>query len=305
MPSDSYPELRTQLTADERVAHGQLTTSDLKASARELRAYGWSIGARSALTLGAMLLYHYRYLPLPGLILANLLLYPEIYLRIHDIGHACSPRQIGLFARFVPVTNPIWGGTRVFATIHHQHHLHLGTDRDPWLPYYTGHPLRALFFNFVEPEYSCWAFILRHGVDRELALNLAYNTSCLLLGSLAFGGDYLTHLLILRCVHCVGIFFFNFYTHRESLSAGAPIGTWERAVELGRALPWLRLLWGRDTIDGLVYHNRHHCLGQQHLPVRSYSRLVDTGVYTRGISAWPIAQVHATPARGALPPTPS
>jgi hypothetical protein len=64
------------------------------------------------------------------------------------------------------------------------------------------------------------------------------------------------------------------------------------------------LLWGRDTIDGLVYHNRHHCLGQQHLPVRSYSKLVDTGVYTRSIAAWPIAQVQVTPAGGEGPPTP-
>jgi hypothetical protein len=89
----------------------------------------------------------------------------------------------------------------------------------------------------------------------------------------------------------VGIFFFNFYTHRETLSARAPIGTWERAEELKSWLPLFRLLWGRDTIDGLVYHNRHHCRGQQHIPVRSYKHLVDTGAYSLAIDAWPIASI--------------
>jgi hypothetical protein len=265
--------------------------SELKATRRELDAYHRIIALRSAVTFAAMALYHFDYLPLVALILANLVLYPEIYLRIHDIGHSSAPRALGLAARFVPVTNPIWGGTRIFATVHREHHQHLGTDRDPWLPYYTGHPLRALFFNFIEPEYSCLQFVRLNGLDREFSLNISYNVTCLTLGGAVFQWSYLTQLVIQRIVHATGIFFFNFYTHRETLSARAPIGTWERADELGRALPVLRLLWGRDTIDGLVYHNRHHCLGQQHIPVRSYKNLTDTGAYTQSITSWPIASV--------------
>jgi hypothetical protein len=56
-------------------------------------------------------------------------------------------------------------------------------------------------------------------------------------------------------------------------------------------LPLLRALWGRDTIDGLVYHNRHHCRGQQHIPVRSYQHLTDTGAYSVAIDKWPIAEI--------------
>jgi hypothetical protein len=225
------------------------------------------------------------------LLFANLVLYPEIYLRLHDIGHATAAKHFGLAARFVPVSNPIWGGARVFATIHREHHRHLGTDSDPWLPYYTGHPLRALFFNFIEPEYSCREFIRRHGIDRELAANIAFNLVGLTLGLLAFQWLYVIHVLWQRTVHMVGIFFFNFYTHRETLSARAAIGTWERAEELKAWLPLFRLLWGRDTVDGLVYHNRHHCRGQQHIPVRSYRQLADTGDYSEHIPSWPIANV--------------
>lgn len=268
---------------------------DLRATASELDKYHYVIVLRSAFTLAAMVAYALDFTPVWLLLIVNVVLYPEIYLRIHDIGHATTTRRFGLAARFVPVANPIWGGARVFASIHREHHQHLGTDRDPWLPYYTGHPLRALLFNFIEPEYSCREFIKRRGVDRELTANIVFNLTCLVAGLALFHWAYLIHVLSQRTVHMVGIFFFNFYTHRERLSAHAAIGTWERAHELKRWLPLLRVLWGRDTIDGLVYHNRHHCRGQQHIPVRNYKHLIDTGTYNLAIDAWPITSIkHAT-----------
>jgi hypothetical protein len=276
---------------------------DLRATASELNTYHWIIWLRCALTFGAMVAYYYQVIPVWLLLVANVVLYPEIYLRIHDIGHATPVRRFGLVARFVPVSSPIWGGARIFATIHREHHQHLGTDRDPWLPYYTGHPLRALFFNFIEPEYSCREFIKRNGVDRELAANIAFNLATFVAGLAAFQWVYVVHVLSQRTVHMVGIFFFNFYTHRETLSARAAIGTWERADELKSWLPLFRLLWGRDTVDGLVYHNRHHCRGQQHIPVRSYKHLADTGAYSGTIHKWPITEIkRATDADSGAPP---
>ena len=286
-------------------SHGSGTTTarlgGLRASRAELARYERIILVRCALTFVAMALYAREYAPLWVLILANLALYPEIYLRIHDVGHAAAARRFGLAARFVPVTNPIWGGTRTFSTIHREHHQHLGTDRDPWLPYYRGHPLRALFFNFIEPEYSFREFVRRNGVDREVVLNVSYNLLCAAAGLTLFHWAYVVQLLIQRTVHMVGIFFFNFYTHRETLSASAPIGTWERAQDLRGALPALRLLWGRDTIDGLIFHNRHHCRGQQHIPVRNYHLLTDTGDYTATIRDWPVATVRKVGGVAALP----
>ena len=253
--------------------------------------YYRTIAMRSAATFGAMLLYHYGYLPVWGLILANVVLYPAIYLRVHDIGHGTPVHRLGWPARFVPVANPIWGGTRLFAAVHKEHHKHLGTDRDPWLPYYTGHPLRALCFNLIEPEYSLHQFLRLNAVDKELVKNVAVNVATLVAGLAMFQWTYLIHLTSQRIVHGSGIFFFNFYTHRETLSAGAPIGTWEREEELRSVLPLLRLVWGYDTVEGLIYHNRHHCLGQQHVPVQNYNRLQDTGIYTQFHDAWPIATI--------------
>jgi hypothetical protein len=280
---------------------GHADTSGLRATASDVARFHRTIVARAAMTFAAMILCHAGYLPVWGLVLANVVLYPEVYLRVHDIGHGTAISRFGWAARFVPTSNPIWGGTRVFAVVHREHHQHLGTDRDPWLPYYTGHPLRALFFNFIEPETSFRSFVRLRGWDRELLSNVAYNLVCLGVSFFVFQWTYVLHIFIQRCVHCVGIFFFNFYTHRETLTARAPIGTWERAEELRAVLPLLRLVWGRDTIDGLIYHNRHHCLGQQHLPVQSYKSLVDTGVFNRAIEKWPIPAVVRTTAASAEP----
>jgi len=271
-------------------AHSASTTT-LRATPKDVARYHRAIFLRCALTFGTMALCHFGYLPIWVLLVANLVLYPEIYLRIHDIGHSSPAKRFGWVARFVPISNPIWGGTRVFATIHREHHKNLGTDRDPWLPYYTGHPLRALFFNFIEPEYSFRAFVRQEGVDRELVLNVLFNLAGLVVGLCVFQWTYVIHLLSQRVVHMVGIFFFNFYTHRETLRESAPIGTWERAEELRPVLPVLRLLWGKDTIDGLIYHNRHHCLGQQHIPVQNYKHLVDTRAYTHFHDEWPITAI--------------
>lgn len=264
-----------------------LGVRELRATRRETTRYHVTIVVRSAATFTAMALCHLGYLPVWGLLLANVVLYPEIYLRVHDIGHSCAVARFGLAARFVPVSNPLWGGTRVFAIVHAEHHTHLGTDSDPWRPYYTGHPLRALLFNLIEPEYSLRSFIRLRGVDRELIMNTLYNAGCLAASLAVFQWVYVIHLVSQRVVHGVGIFFFNFYTHRATLSASAPIGTFERAGDLRAMLPVLRAVWGNDTIDGLIYHNRHHCVGQQHVPVQNYKYLTDTGVYTRASRASP------------------
>jgi hypothetical protein len=270
---------------------GHSGVSALRSTADDLVMYQRTIVLRSAATFAAMLLYYYGYLPLWGLILANVLFYPAIYLRVHDIGHSAAVNRFGWSARFVPVANPIWGGTRVFAAVHKEHHKHLGTDRDPWLPYYVGHPLRALFFNLIEPEYSLRQFLRLNGVDNELLRNFVFNAATLMTGVTIFQWTYLIHLINQRIVHGCGIFFFNFYAHRETLSASAPIGTWEREEELRSFLLLFRLLWGHDTVEGLIYHNRHHCVGQQHVPVQNYNRLQDTGVYTQFHDAWPIATI--------------
>src|SRR3954466_9869990 len=65
----------------------------------------------AALTYGAMVLYATGYLPLWGLIAANVLFYIRAYLRMHDLCHAFSTNN--LLVRFVPTAlyaNPVWGG---------------------------------------------------------------------------------------------------------------------------------------------------------------------------------------------------
>ncbi|MEJ2755633.1 MAG: fatty acid desaturase, partial [Gammaproteobacteria bacterium] len=105
----------------------------------------------------SMVLYFFNIIPLWGMIIANVLFYIRAYLRMHDLTHGFSFKT--LTARFVPTLfygHPVWGGVTAFMTTHLEHHRFLGTDRDPWLYYYVGHPLQALFFNMIEPEVNLY-----------------------------------------------------------------------------------------------------------------------------------------------------
>jgi hypothetical protein len=258
---------------------------------RDVAAYHREIGLRCGVLAACGLACAGGVLPLWVLVLANVALYPGIYLRVHDIGHGVPVGRYGAVARFIPTANPIWGGTRVFAQIHQLHHSHFGTNQDPWLPYYTGHPLRALFFNGIEPEYSFAQFVKRRGWDRELASNALFHVALLVAGFALIPQVFAVHLVSQRVVHMTGIFFFNFYTHRETLSASASIGTWEREAQLRPVLPLLRLIWGSHVVEGLIFHNRHHCIGQTHIPVQHYRKLADTGRLSRFRDEWPIARI--------------
>jgi len=247
----------------------------------------------AGLTYGAMVLYAYDVLPLAGLIAANVLFYIRAYLRMHDLCHAFSTK--GWVVRFLPTAlygNPVWGGTAAFITTHVQHHHYLGTNQDPWLNYYAGHPLRALFFNMIEPEHNLYNYIKQGRADRKLFENLAFDVLRHGLSLFFFQGAYLAHVLIQRICHGTGVFLFNFWPHRETWTANAPIGSFNREREIKPYAWFFKTFWGRAMTEAGMYHNRHHVLGQMLEPSHRYVELSDEGSQTRFNDTWPLASVQ-------------
>jgi fatty acid desaturase len=249
--------------------------------------------AFAALTYSAMVLYYSQILPLWALIAANVLFYIRAYLRMHDLCHAFSTK--GWIVRFLPTAlfaNPVWGGVAPFITTHVQHHQYLGSDQDPWLQYYAGHPLRAWFFNMIEPDVNLYNYVKQRGFERTLVENLAFDVARHALNLFLFRSAYLTHVIIQRICHGMGVFLFNFWPHRERWTADAPLGSWNRERELRPFAPVLRLLFGTALTDAAMYHNRHHVLGQMLEPSHRYAALSDHGGYTRFNEHWPLATVQ-------------
>lgn len=247
----------------------------------------------AGLTYAAMALYAFGLLPLWGLIAANVLFYIRAYLRMHDLCHAFSTR--GWVERFVPTAlfaNPVWGGTTAFITTHVEHHRYLGTDRDPWLHYYAGHPLRAFLFNMIEPEVNLYNYLRRRGMSRKFAENLAFDLAFQVVHLFAFQGAYLVHLLIQRTCHGVGVFLFNFYPHRKHFAADAPIGNFNREREIRPFAPIIKVFFGRALTEAAFYHNRHHIIGQVHVPSHRYVLCSDDGAPTRFTKHWPLDAVQ-------------
>ncbi len=272
-------------------AHAQ-QTKERERRANKLRLLASSV-AFSATTYLTMVLYFFGIVPLAALIAVNVLFYIRAYLRMHDLCHAYSTREWTL--RFVPTAlfaNPVWGGTAPFITTHVQHHQYLGTDQDPWLNYYAGHPLRALLFNMFEPEHNLYNYVRERGVSRQLAANLAFDVARHALSLVLFQGAYLTHVLIQRLCHGLGVFLFNFWPHREHWTANAALGSFNRERELRPYAGALRLFWGRAMVEAAMYHNRHHIRGQMLEPSHRYRLLSDHGPYTRFNDNWPLATVQ-------------
>jgi hypothetical protein len=258
----------------------------------KLRLLAQTLGF-AGLTYLAMVLYFFEVVPLPVLIAANVLFYIRAYLRMHDLCHAFSPRDP--IVRFIPTclfANPVWGGTTAFITTHVQHHQYLGSNQDPWLNYYIGHPLRALFFNMIEPEWNLYNFIRQARVDRSFLYSVAFDVARHALNLVLFQAAYLLHMSIQRTCHGLGVFLFNFWPHRERWRPNAAIGSFNRERELASWAPSLRLFYGKALVDAAMYHNRHHVLGQMLAPAHRYALLKDEGRYTIHNNEWPLQSVQ-------------
>jgi len=247
----------------------------------------------AGLCYGAMLLYHFDVIPLYGLIVANVLFYIRAYLRMHDLCHAFSTRS--WVVRFLPTAlygNPVWGGVAPFITTHVQHHQYLGTNQDPWLNYYVGHPLRALVFNMIEPEHNLYNYVKQGRADRRLLENLAFDVLRHGLNLYFFQGAYLAFMIVQRTCHGLGVFLFNFWPHRERWTATAAIGSFNREPEIAPYAWFFRTFWGDAMTEAGMYHNRHHVMGQMLEPSHRYRELSDRPDYTRFNKQWPLESVQ-------------
>lgn len=269
---------------------------EARATEADRRWSSFQIWWRCAALYGAMIAYSYAVLPLWGLVVANVLLWFRAAGEVHDLGHAFSAKRAGWSARLFPMARPFLGGVRVFSYVHRRHHSHLGTDRDPWVKYYSGHPLKAFLWSGIEPERNLIHYVQRKGIDLALVGNLLFNLSFFVVSVALFKWAYLTHFAVQWLTHQCSSFAFNFYPHRDGFSSNAPIGTFRKDHELRQVIPLLRLVWGSFLTDALIFHNRHHVMTQGHVGGLKYHFLTDdggvNGAFTRFTKEWPIARIQ-------------
>lgn len=258
---------------------------------KEYLRHNLNIVVRTFLMYGIFLLAFYSYVSIWMILICNIILYFSAYVSVHEIGHNRNNKNLSLVARMLPLATPIWGGVRSFQKTHYMHHLYLMTSQDPWLVYYEGHPLKALFFNCIEPENNFYNFIKYEGFDKEIVINCLLNFSFLCVNIILFREYYLLFWISTRIIHGFTVFMFNFYLHRSSFSTNASYGVYERSEILKPLAPLLQLIWGKGVIHGFMYHNRHHCIGQWDVQPQHYDLLEDTGSYTPHIKKLPVELV--------------
>ena len=232
-------------------------------------------------------------IPLWAYFALQIWIYPDHYLRLHDLAHGFSDRQIWFPARHPMIADPFWGGMLVFKDTHLDHHRFFATDRDPWLHLYDKSPVHGAFWSLFESELFAYQYVKKHGLTAPFVREVLFHATCLVAGTVIFGPLYLLHAVTLRVIRGVSIFYFNYWVHRSDLSSKATYGVFEREKDLPRwLLTAIRIVWGKEVLSGLIYHNRHHCLKYWKLQIQFYPQVRDCGQYTNYVKDWPIAQVQ-------------
>ena len=232
-------------------------------------------------------------IPLWAYFALEILVYPDHYLRLHDLAHGFTDKQIWFAARHPMIADPFWGGMLVFKDTHLDHHRYFATDRDPWLKLYDRSPWHGAFWSLLESELFAYQYVKKHGLRAPFVREVLFHATCMAVNAILFGPVYWLHVVTLRVIRAVSIFYFNYYVHRSHLGSDAEYGVYERANDLPPGfLTLVRLLWGKDVLWGLIYHNRHHCLKYWRLQIQNYDDVRDCGQYTHYIKQWPVGRVH-------------
>jgi len=268
-----------------------MNPKDMKMTQKEHMQHDFNMCFRAFVTYGIIVLAFYGYVPMWAIVVCNIVFYFSVYGSIHEVAHGINSHNFTLIDRMVPMPTPVWGGTRVFQETHQRHHVYFATEKDAWLDYYAGHPLKALFFCFIGPEHSLYNFIKERGIDREICLNCIFNLVLSCLGFVLFQKYYLVSLLSIRIVHGIGFFVFNFNLHRSHFSADADYATYDRLETVKPFVPLMTLIWGSTLVQSYLYHGRHHSVGNWYAPCQYLEVLENTGNYAPHTKEWPIKSI--------------
>lgn len=223
-------------------------------------------------------------------------LYFSIYVSVHDIGHnTLNHENLSLLLWMIPVPTPIWGGTPVFANTHQRHHKYFCTDKDPWLHFYAGSPIKALVCNLFEPEINFYHYVKDKGFSAKLFGSLIFSVTFLALGYSLMGIYFLYFATILRIVHGLMVFFFNFYLHRSSFKSDAEYSTYSKTFFVPNKVveQILKFIFGNDVLQGFIHHDKHHSVGQWHVQTKDYDKISNRNKFSAYINEWPVKKTHS------------
>jgi hypothetical protein len=273
------------------------TAPDFKVSApvrRDVLKNNLIILARAAGVFAVFVAYWKGLIPLWAYFLLEIWLYPDHYLRLHDLAHGFGDKDVWFAARHPMVADPFWGGMLAFKDTHLDHHKYFATTRDPWLRLYDKSPWHGAFWSVFESELFAYQYAKKHGLTGPFLREVAFHVACMAVNVAFFGPIYFMHVVTLRAIRAISVFYFNYWVHRSHLSSRATYGVFEREQNLWPGMSSLvRLLWGRDVLWGLIYHNRHHCTKYWKLQIQYYSIVRDSGQYTAFVREWPIPGIRA------------
>ena len=196
-------------------------------------------------------------LPLAGLVLLGALVLPRWMINLHELLHLYDDQQIHPFIRLMGVSplpiSPISLSYEQTRLLHAGHHAAPATETDPDAYHIRGSWIGTLFNAFIAPEQSSLRWLMRHGLSRQLAVDMLIKL-CLLVG-LVWLGDrtFLWFWLSLRLVYGLSDFaFFRLVHHRKGDYGTFALSLPSVVVALGE------FVFGKTVIQTTIHHDIHH-----------------------------------------------
>lgn len=196
-------------------------------------------------------------LPLACLLIAVGLILPRWMINLHELLHLHDDQQITPYIRLMGVSplplSPISLSYGQIKTLHAGHHAAPGTEADPDAYHIRGSWVATLVNAFIAPEQSTCRWLFRHGLTRQLAVDMLIKLLLFIALAGAGGPTFLWFWLSLRLVYGLGDFaFFRMVHHRDG-----EYGTF--ALPLPDTVVWFgECLFGKTVVQATIHHDVHH-----------------------------------------------
>lgn len=173
---------------------------------------------------------------------------------VHELFHLKSEREVGPLTRLMPLLlTPLSIGYREHLEMHRGHHRHMATPADPEYFQLRGNKFVGFVNALTAPEQAFVRWVAAHGLDRELVAGTLVRLVLFAALAWASGPLFLWYWVPVRLSHATSFFSFFYLLHRR----GAEFGVY-RTVFPRWAASIYSVLFGRETLLGICYHDLHH-----------------------------------------------
>lgn len=208
----------------------------------------------TALAFGQLALANFQLMPFWVMALTMPVIVPRWMLAVHELFHVRKSEQVSFIVQWLPMAfTPFPLGYRQYRAIHFGHHRFMCTKDDPELFQIRGGYLTGLLNAMLVPEQSSVRWVIKQGMDKQLALTMLFNAALFAVCIGFIGWNFLWYWIPTRLSYGLSSFTFFYALHRR----GSRYGVFSLRLP-GCINKALVMLLGSEAVQATSHHDLHH-----------------------------------------------